>query len=79
MTDFPASVSTTESKTDSKIDIEALIVTLKALEPADLFRVMKQALTEAEKRSKAPKASTPKKMGSMPKGQVPKQLMKPRA
>lgn len=82
MTEFQASaieqiVSTTESS-DSKPDMEALIATLKSLEPADLFKVMKQALTEAERRSKAPKAA-PKKAGSMPKGQVPKQLMKPRA
>ncbi|NBQ48928.1 MAG: hypothetical protein EBU33_10830, partial [Sphingobacteriia bacterium] len=74
MTEFQASatesidsiVSTTESS-DSKSDMEALITTLKSLEPSDLFKVMKQALTEAERRSKASKVA-PKKSGSMPKG-----------
>jgi hypothetical protein len=62
------------------IDLDTLTAALKSLEPADLFKVMKQALAEAEKRSKGTKATTvAKKAGSMPKGVVPKQLMKPRA
>ena len=56
---------------------------LKGLESAELFKVMKQALVEAEKRSKssaaAPKKAAAKKAGSMPKGVVPPQLRKPRA
>jgi hypothetical protein len=54
---------------------------LKMLEPADLFKVMKQALVEAEKRAKVSTKAVPasKKAGSMPKGVVPKQLLKPRA
>jgi len=71
--------SKTESKIDSKIesktDMDALLVTLKGLEAGDLFKIMKQALTEAEKRNKTPK----EKKGSMPKGVVPNQLKKPRA
>jgi len=71
--------SKTESKIDSKIesktDMDALLVTLKGLEAGDLFKIMKQALTEAEKRNKTPK----EKKGSMPKGVVPTQLKKPRA
>jgi flagellar biosynthesis GTPase FlhF len=64
--------------------MDAVLATLKSLEAADLFKVMKQALAEAEKRTKGsvPKgkaAATAKKAGSMPKGVVPPQLKKPRA
>lgn len=66
------------------VEMDALVASLKALEAADLFKVMKQALGEAEKRTKgsAPKgkaAVATKKAGSMPKGVVPPQLRKPRA
>lgn len=63
------------------IDLDTLTLALKSLEPADLFKVMKQALAEAEKRSKGTGrvATTAKKAGSMPKGVVPPQLKKPRA
>jgi hypothetical protein len=62
--------------------LEAVLAALKGLESAELFKVMKQALAEAEKRSKAvvaPKKGATKKTGSMPKGVVPPQLRKPRA
>jgi hypothetical protein len=63
------------------IDLDTLTAALKSLEPADLFKVMKQALAEAEKRTKGGKATAvaAKKAGSMPKGVVPPQLKKPRA
>jgi hypothetical protein len=73
--------SDTSSVEEMVIDLDTLTNALKSLEPADLFKVMKQALAEAEKRSKGVKttATVTKKAGSMPKGVVPKQLMKPRA
>ena len=62
---------------------EEVLAALKQLESVELFKVMKQALAEAEKRSKAaaasPKKAAAKKAGSMPKGVVPPQLRKPRA
>ena len=64
------------------LPLEAVLATLKELESAELFKVMKQALAEAEKRSKSsavPKKAPTKKAGSMPKGVVPPQLRKPRA
>ena len=65
------------------VDMEALLAILKSLEAADLFKVMKAATTEAEKRTKGSvprgKAAAAKKAGSMPKGVVPPQLRKPRA
>ena len=81
------SASPIESKTVAAVaepvDLESLMSSLKSLEAADLFKVMKQALSEAEKRNKgsAPrgKAAAAKKTGSMPKGVVPPQLRKPRA
>ncbi len=80
--DLPTA-SPIESKTAEPIELEALLANLKSLEAADLFKVMKQALSEAEKRSKGTAAkkgaATAKKAGSMPKGVVPKQLRKPRA
>jgi flagellar biosynthesis GTPase FlhF len=67
---------------DEVIDLATVTALLKQLEPSDLFKVMKSALTEAEKRTKGSTkatASVAKKAGSMPKGVVPKQLFKPRA
>jgi hypothetical protein len=66
------------------VEVEAVVATLKTLETADLFKVLKQALAAAEKRSTAaaPRgkaAAAAKKAGSMPKGVVPPQLRKPRA
>lgn len=82
--DLPTA-SAIDSKTPTEtVDMDALVASLKTLEAADLFKVMKQALTECEKRTKGsvPKgkaAATAKKAGSMPKGVVPPQLKKPRA
>ncbi len=63
------------------ISMDTLMLSLKTLESADLFKFMKAALSEAEKKSKQSKtaATTTKKAGSMPKGAVPPQLKKPRA
>ena len=77
--------SPVESKTTADaVEMDAILATLKTLEAADLFKVMKQALVAAEKRSTgvAPRgraAAAAKKTGSMPKGVVPPQLRKPRA
>jgi hypothetical protein len=78
------SASAVESKTPTEtVELDAVLATLKSLEAADLFKVMKQALAAAEKRSTgvAPRgrAAAAKKTGSMPKGVVPPQLRKPRA
>ena len=67
------------------VSLDALVTSLKSLESAELFKVMKQALSEAEKRTKSATSrsktatAAPKKVGSMPKGVVPNQLRKPRA
>lgn len=67
------------------VEMDALVATLKSLDTADLFKVMKQAISEAEKRAKGSSkaagktAAASKKAGSMPKGVVPPQLRKPRA
>ena len=77
--------SPVDSKTTSAdpVEMESVLATLKTFEAADLFKVMKLALAEAEKRAKgtAPRgrAAAAKKAGSMPKGVVPPQLRKPRA
>ena len=82
--DLPTA-SPVDSKTTSAdpVEMESVLATLKSLEAADLFKVMKLALAEAEKRAKgtAPRgrAAAAKKAGSMPKGVVPPQLRKPRA
>ena len=85
------SESTSESVSVSIApDMESMIASLKGLEVVELFKVIKHAVSEAEKRAKsAGKMSTKaksaaaggstKKAGSMPKGQVPPQLRKPRA
>jgi hypothetical protein len=81
--DIPsASNVSQEVEVEAAASVEAVLASLKGLESAELFKVMKQALVEAEKRSKAaavPKKAAAKKAGSMPKGVVPPQLRKPRA
>jgi hypothetical protein len=80
---LPIASEVTDSETESvaSVDMDSLISQLKQLESADLFKVMKQALAEAEKRAKGTtsRATAAKKAGSMPKGVVPPQLRKPRA
>jgi len=79
--DIP-SASDVSQEVEAAASVEAVLASLKGLESAELFKVMKQALVEAEKRSKAaavPKKAAAKKAGSMPKGVVPPQLRKPRA
>ena len=61
------------------VDVDTLIQQVKQLETSDLFKVIKVAVAEAERKSKgvksaAPKAPKEKKQGSMPKGVVPLQL-----
>ena len=75
----PVSDSDAESVAPA-VNLDALVASLKQLDAPDLFKVMKQALAEAEKRTKGGKATAAaKKAGSMPKGVVPPQLRKPRA
>jgi len=76
MTDFPIA-SEIESKTAP--DMDAILATLKLLEPSDLWKLHDAAASELKKRSKGTPKPTSKKVGSMPKGKVPPQLMKPRA
>jgi hypothetical protein len=79
------SASAIDSKTPTEpVELDAVLASLKTLEAADLFKVMKQALAAAEKRStgtsaRGRAAAAAKKPGSMPKGVVPPQLRKPRA
>ena len=70
------------------VDMDELMSQLKGLETEQLFKVLKTALADAEKRAKASAKSGAKtarggagakKTGSMPKGKVPPQLRKPRA
>lgn len=66
------------------ITMEDVVSSLKNFEASELFKILKAAAAEAEKKSKtaakaAPKATTAKKAGSMPKGAIPPQLKKPRA
>ena len=51
---------------------------IKSLETDELFKMSKAVTAEIERRAKGAKGRAPKKTGSMPKGQVPPQLRKPR-
>jgi hypothetical protein len=66
----------------TSIELDTILSSVKTLESADLFKLLKSLISEAEKKSKqsatAASKST-KKAGSMPKGAIPKQLLKPRA
>ena len=65
------------------ITVDEMLSSLKSFETTELFKLIKAATTEAEKKSKTPKtatkSTTAKKTGSMPKGPIPPQLKKPRA
>jgi hypothetical protein len=69
---------------NTNITMEDVVSSLKSFEATELFKLIKAATTEAEKKSKTAaksttKATSAKKAGSMPKGAVPPQLKKPRA
>jgi hypothetical protein len=72
-------------KSDSEsvipVDMDSLVSSVKALDSADLFKLLKLAVAEAEKKAKAggKSAKATKKAGSAPKGVIPSQLKKPRA
>jgi len=59
----------------------SLIETLATLDHAEIIKVTKACIALLEKKGKAPKekAAPKEKKGSMPKGVIPPQLMKPRA
>jgi len=67
------SVSEVESQAGA-LELNTVLAALKQLGCADLFKVMRTATTEAEKRSKE-ESKAPKK----PKGPTPPQLQKPKA
>lgn len=68
------------SDTENTTTMESVLATLKGLEPAELFKLIKTAITEAEKKTKTPPTTKAKRAASsMPKGAVPPQLKKPRA
>jgi hypothetical protein len=69
---------TEEVMSAESVSMESLLASLKELEPADLFKLLKSAVSEAEKKSKQATKGT-KKAGSAPKGVAPPQLAKPRA
>jgi len=72
-------MSVVQAETQS---VDELLATLKSLPALELFKVMKAVLSETEKKVKHAKTTTDKptkKKGSMPSGQVPPQLKKPRA
>jgi len=75
--------ASTVEDTAPALELEAILPSLKSLEAAELFKLMKAALAEAEKKARGGKPSRgapkEKKSGSMPKGVVPPQLRKPRA
>lgn len=83
-TDLPIASAVQAQESSTVVEFDSLLASLKSLEPTELFKLMKLALTEAEKKSKsgakpAKTSTATKKAGSMPKGVVPKQLRKPRA
>lgn len=68
------SIDTVSQTQEVTLELETVLAALKQLGCADLFKVMRTATTEAEKRSKT-EAKAPKK----PKGTTPVQLQKPKA
>lgn len=77
------SAAVSKSSEESLLDVAGVLSALKTMDTADLFKVMKVAMAEAEKKAKESKKSVmkekKKRASSMPKGVVPPQLVKPRA
>lgn len=71
------------SDSENNSGTEEIMSSLKSLELSELFKVIKQGLTEVEKRTKQSMKPVSKekvkKTGSMPKGVIPKQFLKPKA
>jgi hypothetical protein len=73
------------------VQLDTIVESVKTLNTSDLFKLLKVVLSETEKKTKLatkkPKATkgseksepTKKKTGSMPRGEIPSQLLKPRA
>ena len=62
--------------------MEEVLTAVKTLEAPELFKLLKAVASEVKSKTAAkaaPKTTTTKKAGSMPKGTVPPQLKKPRA
>lgn len=76
-----SAISKSDSESVISVDMDSLVSSVKALDSADLFKLLKLAVTEAEKKAKAggKAAKATKKAGSAPKGVIPSQLKKPRA
>ena len=64
----------------SERPVEEIVDEVKSLETNDLFKMSKAVTAEIERRAKTKggRVAKPRKTGSMPKGQVPPQLRKPR-
>jgi len=82
MSDFPTASSVESKVVIEAVDMETMIISVKSLGTSDLFKIMKQALALAEKRSSSavPRSKAvekDKKTGSNPKGVVPPQLRRP--
>ena len=73
MSSITESVESVQSL-EATVDLETVLAALKEFGCADLFKVIKTATMEAEKRSKS--ESKPKKDASAPKQPTPKQLQK---
>ena len=87
-TKMSSDIPTASSVTDVPVVVEGIdahVASLKTLQTADLFKVMKHAVSEMEKRMKTSTRSVKssrvvaKKADSMPKGEGPQQLRRPRA
>jgi hypothetical protein len=78
-----SSDKSSDKSNESPLDLAAILSAVKDMAPADLFKVMKAATAEAEKKAKdsmkSVKKEKKKRVSSMPKGVVPPQLVKPRA
>jgi hypothetical protein len=75
---LPSSSSSVGSSSVATLEVESIIPSLKHLSAADLFKIIKTATSEAEKKCKESLKNTKKtkKAGSAPKGVIPNQLKK---
>jgi len=60
-------------------DINNILTSIKNIDSDNLFKILKTVISELERKSKQPVKEQKAKKGSMPKGVIPPQLMKPRA
>ena len=79
MSSIPSASPIVSNEVSEVADFDSIMNAIKTFDAHDLAKLMKAIVAELGKKLTGKGSKAPKKAGSMPKGVVPPQLMKPRA